>query len=117
MKKIILYGIGNRKLRQKTVSYLADDYEIIGVTDSFAEEDYLQGFVYYGINEIKQMDFDYILVMTEKADSQLEIINTLSEAGIDKSQIIVPYLFLHDGFEFIPDLKREIRQWCVGGKI
>lgn len=115
MQKVILYGIKNRKLRQKVASYLADGYEIIGFTDSFIKDDYLQGLKYFGINEIKQTEFDYILVMSEKADNRLKIVSTLCKEGIDKHKIITPYLFLHDGFEFIPNLKKEINIDLGGG--
>lgn len=113
MKKIILYGIANRTLRMQVQSYLDDDYEIIGISDSKLTEDYLQGELYITPDEIINKQFDYILVLTTNERSQKEIIDILRMKGISINKIIVPRLLCQKDSEYIPDLKRDLEKEIV----
>lgn len=56
MKRVILYGIQNAQLRAKVNKYMADDYEILGISDSFFDRDLLQEEHYIKANEISSYE-------------------------------------------------------------
>ena len=39
MKRVLLYGISNKEMRCNVISYLDEDFEIIGITDKYISED------------------------------------------------------------------------------
>lgn len=108
MKKIILYGVRNKKLRSQIVNYLSNDYQILGVSDSFFHKDIIQEEIFIKPCNINTYIYDYILICSEKQSVQAEITNKLLKLNIDENRIIVPRLLLQDDTECIPDLKREI---------
>lgn len=108
MKKVIIYGIRNAKLRFKVINYLSDDFEVLGVSDSFLDKDILQKETYIKPCNIKLYEFDYVLILAEKEKTQKEIKNKFIRLSISEEKIIVPRLLLQENLNFIPDLKKEI---------
>lgn len=108
MKKVILYGIQNAELRAKVNNYLADGYEISGISDSFLDRDHLQEEHYIKPNEISSYEYDYVLILSEKEKNQGEIRDKLIELNVNKDSIVVPRLLLLRNADFIPDLNKEI---------
>lgn len=108
MSKIIIFGVNNAILRAWVRNYLSDEFEIIGVSDSYIDRDVLQGEVFIKAVEINLYKFDYILILSEREQVQSEIRKRLRELHIEENKIIVPRLLLQKSTEFIPDLKKEI---------
>ncbi len=107
-KKIIIYGISNTKLRSMAISYLDDDYEILGVSDSFLHEDVLQNEQFISPNHIINCSFDYIVLLIWDEEKRKKVLSYLQFIGIERSKIVEPVLFLLNQPEYIPNLIEEI---------
>lgn len=108
MKKVIIYGVKNAGLRAWVRNYLSDKCEMIGVSDSHIDKDVLQGETFIHPFDIHLYPFDYIIILSEREQIQLEIRKRLIELNVEENKIIVPRLLLQKNTEFIPDLKKEI---------
>ena len=105
-KEIICYGVANCKLRRNLSLYLSDDFEVIGFCDSFFTEDILQGKRFFRIDELKEIKFDYIIVMTERDTVQKEIKQNLLKLGISEKKIVFPIYLYQENILYSPDLYR-----------
>lgn len=88
-------------------SYLKDDYEILGIIDFEYDYDYLQQCNYIQIEQIKNMEFEYIIILDKDATSRRKVIDILIKEGVDDSKIIIPWLLFKQDTGFIPDLSNE----------
>ncbi len=93
MKKVLIFGIHSKYLLED-MSKLNEDYQIIGYTDTDykyvrKEFNYLP---FYEINELKHVDFDYIILLS-KTESDTNVKTKLClDHGVPKEKIF-PYFF------------------------
>lgn len=104
MKKIICYGIGNALMRRKLNILLSSKYEIIGYTDTFFKEDFLQGEKYIAPEHIGKYEYDYVVILAEKESSQMAIKENLRNLGVSEEKMIIPIYLYQDNLCFVPDL-------------
>ena len=80
---VILYGLGQGlNLVEKM---LKKEYKIIGYTDSYAKLTIFKGKPFYQLNEIRKIQFDYIIITVYERGISWEIFNVLHrEHGISK---------------------------------
>lgn len=107
MKTIICYGVKNQRLRGKLQSFLSNEYKIIGFSDSYCDEDCLQGEAFIPVEELISTPADYILVMAEKQSTQDEIIKMLSELGIPIDRMVIPSYLIQENILYTPNLLEE----------
>lgn len=89
---VILYGLGQGlNLVEKM---LKKEYKIIGYTDSYAKLTIFKGKPFYQLNEIRKIQFDYIIITVYERGISWEIFNVLHrEHGISKQSIIPFYCY------------------------
>lgn len=122
MTRILIWGIGrdyNRHLN--LLKYWEhQNIEIVGITDkNLPDVETIDGWKVVKIEQLNQIEFDYILVMSEKF--YLEILSDISKNGIKKNKIMsckildIPYF---DWEKYIEIKKKEISilcNNCLGG--
>lgn len=94
MKNIILYGVRSKRFLFE--SNLDENYQIIGYTDGddlykdLNEYDYKP---FYKIEQLKELNFDFLVILVEKKDTINKIYQTLLGFNIDEEKIIRWNLF------------------------
>lgn len=93
MKKIIIYGVKNVDLRRSIEYFLDDEYEIIGYSDGVYTYDILDGKNFIGPSELKNQEYDFILVAALSSSVQSEIRRNLLALDIPADKILNPTMF------------------------
>ena len=109
IEKILLYGASNKSLRIKVAGYLADNYEVIGVTDRYQKSDTLQGERFVDPASVAGENFKYCIVLINNKINRKDAVAYLESLGVERNKIVEPLLFFVNEAECIPDLKREIQ--------
>lgn len=95
MKRVILYGIRGRG-RKEIESFLNDSYEIVGYSDSdtqYQKGQHINFNRFFKPEELKDIDFDYLIITLLNLDISNEIKRKLVEGGVKSSKIIQYALF------------------------
>lgn len=90
--KCIIYGLSI--YRKQIESYLKDDIDIIGYSDSFSDLDYFQGKKFYKPNELLDLDFDIIIIVIKTFVGCIDVEESLISLGIENKKIIPLYKFM-----------------------
>ena len=107
MGRVLVWGIGNEVLRRRLSVLLAEEWEIIGYTDTYIQEDYLQGERYIPIGEILNENWDYLIVLSDKEQVQKEIqekVNKLSGGGGKNKRVVLPVYLYQKNLWYAPDI-------------
>jgi hypothetical protein len=92
MKKVLLYGAGQGLLDFRKFHVSDEIYNIVGVCDACEDkkgQEYVLNNMAYRVispNEIKSVDYDEIIVTSNKYYNEIE--KTLIKSGIDKQRIV-----------------------------
>ena len=95
MEKIILYGAGETfNCYRKLFLELQGEkkFKIIGISDRKLQGSLFCGFPVISLNEIKSLDFDYVVITAEDSAAN-SISNDLFKANIPKSKIVSLYSY------------------------
>lgn len=109
MKTIVCYGVKNIKLRRRLQTCLSNEYEVIGFTDTYCNEDCVQGESFIPIDKLMHICVDYILIIAENKKTQEEISNILLDHGILADKIVIPY------YLFQENIVRKINRYLKEG--
>lgn len=90
MYKVIIYGIGAGGGMNLNIicSRLSNRYEVIGYMDSFYKKEFYQYQRVFKIEELSEIDYDYILINAYRQSSDDEIYNMLLQHRICREKII-----------------------------
>ena len=99
MKKVILYGVCQVELRRDIEYFLDDGYEIIGYSDTYYTSDVLDGKRFIPPEQLPDMEFDYIILLSFKENVLTDMRSSLIDQGVLPEKIIWPTMFLHQGKE------------------
>lgn len=87
--KCIIYGLST--VRQTIESYIKEDVEIIGYSDSFSELEYFNGKKFYKPKELLNVDFDIIIIAINTFVDCVNVEEYLFNLGIENKKIIPLY--------------------------
>ncbi len=107
MKTIVCYGVKNIKLRRRLQTCLSNEYEVIGFTDTYCNEDCVQGEAFIPIDKLMHICVYYIPIIAENKKTQEEISNILLDHGIFADKIVIPYYLFQENILYIPNLLEE----------
>lgn len=97
--KCIVFGLST--IRNSIEQYLNKNIEIIGYSDSFSKLNTFNNRKFYNIYELKNIDFDIIIIAINNGKSSLLVKTTMINMGIDKEKIITA----QDYYKYINYLK------------
>ena len=98
MKKVILYGVRG-KGRKEVESFLDDSYEIVGYSDSDKRYwgcRYIDFIRFIKPEDLKDAEFDYLIITVLNLDISNEIMNRILEQGEVKPDKIIQYALFYD---------------------
>lgn len=107
--KVIVYGVYSIELRRKIENFLEDEYIIIGYTDSYHEKDILDGKAFIKRDNLKDMDFDFIIISIGSIEICRHIREELCLEGIRREKIVIPYILLNKNYICQKDLLAHIQ--------
>lgn len=96
MKRVIVYGVKNIKVRRDIEYFLDEDYQIIGYSDGHYSCDVLDGKTFFHPEELCRQEYDFILLTPQAEKTQKEIRGILSALGVPPDKIVRP-LILREG--------------------
>lgn len=115
MKKLILYGVSQVKLRRDIEYFLDDDWEIIGYSDTYYTSDVLDGKRFIPPNQLSHTEFDYIMPLSFRENILADMRSGIIDQGVPPEKIIRPVIFLGQGIEAKqPDLIGDIGERYQG---
>ena len=88
---LLLYGIG--KGSECVESCIKEEHIIIGYTDSISEISIYKGKKFYKFDEIKNIDYDKLIITIQNKDVIGQVIEKLVSAGINQKKIIPFFLY------------------------
>lgn len=112
MKKIIIYGVTNIKLRKEIEYYLSEEYKVVGYSDTYYNEDVIEQKRYVYPDNISTEEVDYIVLAVEDASIQITIANYLETLGVKRSKIVTPVILLEKQFANYSYLKNDVSVCC-----
>ena len=101
--KCIIFGLST--CRNSIEQYLNKDVEIIGYADSFSKLNTFNNKKFYTSYELRNIDFDIIIIAINNSKSSFVVKNNLINIGIDKEKIVTA----QDYFKYINYLKGSKR--------
>lgn len=115
MKKIIVFGVKNIKVRRDIEFFLDDSYQIIGYSDGHYSCDVLDGKTFFHPEELCGQWYDFILLTSQTGRAQAEIRRLLSALGVPSEKIIRPIVLKEgDCTKNRPDLITHIERHYQG---
>lgn len=102
MGNVIIYGIGAlgeynlNRIRDR----LSERYKVIGFMDSFYQKEFYQYLRVYKIEELPEIDYDYIVINAYNQSSDDEIYHLLSRHGVIKEKIVRYAKYAYRSYEF-----------------
>lgn len=110
-KKLLLYGVGNTFVRKNVERYLDSRYEIVGYSDSFYDEDIIQGCPFFRPQDISALEeLEGVVICAGTKENQASITQYLSGLSIPNSIITAVTIPIQANLRYTPDLKYEIRK-------
>lgn len=104
MNKVLIYGIG--ALGEENLNIirqgLSDRYNVIGYMDTYYQKKFYQYKKVFKVEELKEIDYDYIVINAYSQASDDEIYRFLLENGVRKEKIVryAKYAFYDHEFPF-----------------
>lgn len=90
--KCIIYGLST--IRQTIESYIKEDIEIIGYSDSFSDIENFNGKKFYKPKELLKIEFDVIVIAIETFVDCVDVEENLVSMGIKSKKIVPFYRFI-----------------------
>ncbi len=121
MKSIILYGV--RGIRKDIETYLSNQFQIIGYSDSdpiYSDVLYYEYKPFFQLHNISRQPFDYILICTKDISISYEIVSKLLSVGVPQYKIIESCYVIHSVYQFdIPlvnyvEMNQQFDGLCFG---
>ena len=89
---ILLYGLG--RMTDSVAKLIKEEHRIIGYMDSFSTLTNFHGKAFYQLNEIRKLDFDYIVITIQNRKSAWKVMQSLiSDYGIEKRKVIPFFIY------------------------
>lgn len=108
-KQIIVYGVYSLELRRKIESFLDDEFVIIGYTDSYHKKDILDNKTFIKRENLKNIDFDYIVISVNSVEACRQIKEQLCLEGIERDKIVIPHIFFEKNYIWQKDMISHIQ--------
>lgn len=109
MKRVILHGVHHVELRRDVEYFLDDGYEIVGYSHSYYTSDILDGKRFIPPEQLPNMEFDHIILLSFRENILADIRSSLIGLGVPPEKIIWPTMFLCQAREKMQvDLIRDI---------
>lgn len=108
--KIIIYGVRQIGLRRDIDFFLDNNWKVMGCSDGHYQSDVIDGMPFFGLGDLKSLDFSYVLLLSYRENTLTEMKQDLLAAGVPEEKIIKPVLFLQgSAYKNQIDLIEDIR--------
>lgn len=88
-KKVIFFGVSRSDPRREAEFFLDDEkYELAGYSDGKYDYDVLDGKTFYAPSELKNVEFDYILLLSSVEQTLMDMRQCLLAQGIPPEKIL-----------------------------
>ncbi len=92
MYRVIVYGVYAIEMRRQIEHFLDDGYSIIGYSDAYLDEDIVDGNLFIPIDEIRNTDYDYVILAAVKEKTSINAL--LGLYGVPAEKIVCPEILL-----------------------